>query len=604
MILGVFSKGSRLDTSTVDSSLSAFSLAGQRPLKPFARDRFVAAIGGASVEHAESGDRLAIAFGHALAGVGVAKSLVGDDGLSSPPGDAAGSHVFARYDAAKHELVLGNDAFGFQPLFVVETDELVAFCTEYEPLLELPGVGRSLDADAVAQYYTFGMTLGERTFFSDVALLPPGTLRTVTASGASDRRHDELAVPLTKNASLEEHAKVVGAALQRAVRRGLDAHPNGEAGLTGGADTRLILSCMTPEQRQRHSFVTHYAEKGAADRDRDVVIARLVAEKAGLKHEAIFLEHGHQPFEPSVYGEHRRKGGKEEIFHSGVLGGELLGGCCVDVALFPVQRVSKEAVTARIESVFTPEFIQSLAEHPYDALQHEWKSLRAENREMAFWTNAFARPFFSQLYAGSNGVRTSTWMVPWQMHQRMLTPFVDPEFLRALLAVPFEFITGYRLYNEVYRSVFPEFTDVPTNSGLAVRSDSAIPMFTVGEEPKKARLGRVVSGRALAVQRHVEVTGAPLRDIYRSDWMAEALRSELEANEKTSMVTRLKNVYTKSPLFKARHALPIHGILMRWKAKSETASAARVTLPLTPMFADFEDWCSYMDVPAAELMEA
>ncbi|QDV08168.1 hypothetical protein Poly30_37040 [Planctomycetes bacterium Poly30] len=130
---------------------------------------------------------------------------------SAPASDSSGSFVFARYDHRKHRLVLGNDAFGFQPLFLAETGEFLAACSEYEPLLELPGVGRDLSPDAVAEYHVFGLTL---------------------------------------------------------------------ANLTGGADTRLILSCMSTLQRRRHRFVTHFAEEGAADRDRDVVVARPKAELA------------------------------------------------------------------------------------------------------------------------------------------------------------------------------------------------------------------------------------------------------------------------------------------------------------------------------------
>ncbi len=610
MIFGLYLKTGSVSADTAQGALDAFSLGGKRTLQRMSRERFICATatdGGCNLPSHESEGLLAIASGHAMPAAGssglsesVVQDLASGSDLTSPPKSMGGSYVFAAYREQGHELFIGNDAFGFHPLFLVETEEFVAFCSEYEPLLTLPGVSSELDEGAVAEYYLFGITLANKTLIDGVRMLPAGTIRSCKDGGsATDLLHDPLDVKVDRNRSFEEHAKFVGEAFGDASRRTSDAFPDAEVSLTGGADTRLILSALTPEQRKGHSFVTHYGEKDAEARDRDVVIAKMLAEAAGLRHETLFIDGGHSEFEPATFGLHRAKiAGQRTI--AGVNGGEYLGGACVDVGLFPALAVTREAVDRKLAALFEPPFIARLPKHPYDVLRGELESLKAEDNELHFWLNGFSRSFFSQLYFGSAGVRTSTWMVPWQMQQRLYSPFADPEVLRALLSVPFEYLSGYRLYNAVYKLVFPEFTGLPTNSGLAVRSDSVLTMSTDGEEPKRARLDRTEVSRANGVARISKAGAAWSRGIYNRGSIEAKLSSELVANEKPTIMTRIKNGYTKSFLFKARHALPIHGLLMKWKAKSETASAAELNSQWAPAFVDFESWCEYADIKVPE----
>ncbi len=616
MIFGLYAKSGPVSLDAAKDALMAFSLGGKRSLTHFEHERFLGAAathgGGSTLPSSQADGRIAMASGHAMPmgdakglAEGLTDALAAEGKITAPPSDVAGSFAFAAYLEDGHELTLGNDAFGFHALFVVETSDFVAFCTEYEPLLALSGVASELDEGAVAEYYLFGMTLANKTLVKGLGMLPAGTIRTYKDGGAGqDHLHDALAVKIENGRSIEDHAKVVGEAFKDAARRTSDAFPDAEMSLTGGADTRLILSALTPEQRKGHRFVTHYGERDAEDRDRDVVIGKMLAKAAGVRHEALFIEGGHSEFEPATFGLHRAKNTEDRTI-AGVLGGEYLGGACVDVGLFPVKAVTREAVDRKMAALFDPAFIARLPEHPHDVLRRELDSLQAEDKELMFWLNGFARPFFTQLYFGSVGVRTSTWMVPWQMHQRLYSPFADPDVLRALLSVPFEYLSGYRLYNVVYKLVLPEFTGIPTNSGLAVRSDSVLTMYTDGEEPKRARLDRTKVSRANGVQRISKAGDAWARGIYNRGSFEAKITSEVSANEKPTMMTRLKNSYTKSFLFKARHALPIHGMLMKWKAKSETASAAELNSQWAPAFVDFEAWCEYAGIkPPADSKRA
>lgn len=607
MFLAVHSRGDAPVGAALERAIDDFSLDGRRVLERTDRGGLVVVVASdrplPPTATEQGGRRFVVASGDAydvattspghseLADVLLA-SYVAHGAALTPPRN--GTFAFLAHDRERDEVVLGNDAFGFHPLFVLETPGFVAVSSEVEPLMRLAPGGAELDPDGVAEFFVFGSTLGGRTLVRGIRNLDPGTIVTITKSGVERRTHDALEIPVDHTASFEEHAARMAEALRAAVRRRVERHPSAVASLTGGADTRLMLSCMTSEQRQGVSFVTHYLLEGRADDDRDVVIAQMLARKAGLRHEAVHRPGARDHFSPEGYRKLRERPVQPDQIH-GVWGGEYLGGAAVDVALFPVERVTRETVAARVQRLLSPA-LQRVIVDPYDTLQSEYARCKAGNREFQFWIGMFARPYLTHLYFGSAGISSGAWMWPWAQNLRLTSPFQDADFLRALLAVPFEYVSGYRLYNELYRTHFPEFTDVPTNSGLAVRSDSALAMYVEGREPKRAHKDLARESRKAAFQR-LDADGSIWRaDLFAQDSVRAQCAREVEDRPPTLM-QRAKGSYTQSLLFKSRKFLPLHGMLMKWKAKHEATKAATLESVLVGALIDFDYWCTYAGVP-------
>jgi hypothetical protein len=599
--------GAAPDGAALQRAIDDFSLAGRRPVTKTVRGNLTVAVtsdrpvpptateaGGRRFVVA-SGDAYDVATtkpGHSELAETLLRGYVGQGAALTPPRN--GTFAFLAHDAEKDEVVLGNDAFGFHPLFILETPGFVAVASEVEPLMALAPGGRELDPDGVAEFFVFGSTLGGRTLVRGVRNLDPGTVVTITRSDVKRRTHDTLDIAVDHTQTFEQHAKRVADAFKAAVQRRIERHPAALASLTGGADTRLILSCMTPAQRKSVSFVTHYIIEGKADDDRDVVIARMVAKKAGVRHEAVYRAGAREHFSPEGYRKLRERPVHPEQIH-GVWGGEYLGGAAVDVAMFPVERITREAVAARVKRLLSPELQRAIVD-PYDTLQAEYARCKAGNREFQFWIGMFARPYMTHLYFGSAGISSGSWMWPWAQNLRLTSPFQDAEFLRTLLAVPFEYVSGYRLYNEIYRAQLPEFTDVPTNSGLAVRSDSALTMYVEGREPKRAHKDLARESRKAAFQK-LDASGSLWQgNLFARDAVRAQCLGEVEDHPPT-MMQRVKNTYTQSFLFKSRKYLPLHGMLMKWKAKHETTKAATLESVLVGAVVDFDYWCTYAGVP-------
>lgn len=85
-----------------------------------------------------------------------------------------GMFAFALLDTISGSLLLARDPFGIKPLYVCNWREGVAFASEIAPLLELPGVDRSLDPERTWLYLRFGVTdHGNQTMLAGISQVPP-----------------------------------------------------------------------------------------------------------------------------------------------------------------------------------------------------------------------------------------------------------------------------------------------------------------------------------------------------------------------------------------------------------------------------------------------
>ena len=86
-----------------------------------------------------------------------------------------GMFAIGLLDTKSGSLLLARDPFGIKPLYVCRWHEGVAFASEIAPLIELPGVSRSLDPERTWLYLRFGITdHGNRTMLAGIQQVPPG----------------------------------------------------------------------------------------------------------------------------------------------------------------------------------------------------------------------------------------------------------------------------------------------------------------------------------------------------------------------------------------------------------------------------------------------
>ncbi len=84
-----------------------------------------------------------------------------------------GMFALAIWDANARRLVLARDRLGKKPLFYRHEPDRLLFASELKSLLQVPGVAREIDPQALDEYLTYQYVPHPRTIFRGFAKLPP-----------------------------------------------------------------------------------------------------------------------------------------------------------------------------------------------------------------------------------------------------------------------------------------------------------------------------------------------------------------------------------------------------------------------------------------------
>ena len=190
-------------------------------------------------------------------------------------------------DRRQKKVFLFNDRFGLERVYWHETPDAFYFATEAKALLRVLPQAREFDADGVAHFFAVGCTMGWRSLFRGIQLLPGGSLWKFENGGLRKDKYFSPAdwenLPELKP---EEYEGQFMAVFKKIMPWYFDsATPVGMA-LTGGFDTRMILACM-PELPIKPVC---YTFAGLDHLTLDDKIAGRVAAACGLKHQLLPLQ--------------------------------------------------------------------------------------------------------------------------------------------------------------------------------------------------------------------------------------------------------------------------------------------------------------------------
>ncbi len=216
--------------------------------------------------------RVARRSGRAVAGSGIAGLMRDDPGALTrllPP--------FAAAMARDDEVTIVADSMGFRQLFHSDPDTGGPGTLSTSALLAGWARGAQLDRTAVGVQSLLGWQLGQRTLFEGIRKLEPAATARLTAGGVSvapaARAPEE---PISLDAAVADAAAILRATLEAL----LDDQPDAVLQLTGGLDSRLLLSAV-PVSRRRGLHAMTLSVPGSGD----VAIAREIASRFGLEHE-------------------------------------------------------------------------------------------------------------------------------------------------------------------------------------------------------------------------------------------------------------------------------------------------------------------------------
>jgi len=191
-------------------------------------------------------------------------------------------------DFRQKVAILFNDRLGMHRVYCHEGKEAFYFSSEAKCLLRVIPDSRGLDEKSLAEYFACGGTLENRTLFKKVFLLPGGSVWRFDASGETKKsyyfqpRDWEEQPLLSKEVFFDKLLEAFNKLLPKYFA---SKTPVGLS-LTGGLDTRMILSCWNPPARS----LPCYTFDGIGGNIYDTKIAEKVAAACDQKHYVIRLE--------------------------------------------------------------------------------------------------------------------------------------------------------------------------------------------------------------------------------------------------------------------------------------------------------------------------
>ncbi len=382
--------------------------------------------------------------------------------------------VFAaiNYTKSTHTLTYINDKFGISPIFVLENENYIILSNEYQTLANY---NAQLDNEAIAEFLTFGVCLGNKTFFKNIQNLAPASIVKSHYEQTNKKIYWEAKTIVTSEKEIDFLAKEMYELFKKINQEYIDAELTQVTLLTAGADSRLIVATLTETQLKRLKFMTSSLTFLDAQEDKDAVGAAAIAQKFNLDHTIEKISFYEKTFCPEYFEKERKM--REKVVYGGWHGGELLGGFCMNAS--PIRKtLSFQEIDKKYKSIFNWRFRFKLQNHPFIAYSDEIKKLNGN--QLLFMIHQITRSFFTNIYGGSKG----HWVQPFQLVNHGFSPFWDSRFLQLLLQVPLSELENYNFYNKVFAYVNSDFKSIPSNSPLTNRDDSLLLKMNSGIEPK------------------------------------------------------------------------------------------------------------------------
>src|SRR5262249_12388153 len=156
-----------------------------------------------------------------------------------------GMFAFALWDARDRKLVLARDRVGKKPLYYADFGGSLAFGSELKAVIENPSVPREIDAQAVADYFSFQYIPAPKTIFRRVRKLRAGHYLVVTHQSINDHEYWDLDFSQPETRSENEWRALLFEAFQESVDLRLVGEAPLGAFLSSGVDSSAVAAMMS-----------------------------------------------------------------------------------------------------------------------------------------------------------------------------------------------------------------------------------------------------------------------------------------------------------------------------------------------------------------------
>jgi asparagine synthase (glutamine-hydrolysing) len=192
-----------------------------------------------------------------------------------------GQFALALWDDPEETLVLARDHFGKKPLhYQVAADGTLAFASEIKALLTIPGADRTLDPEAVEDYFAYGYVPDPKTIYRSIRKLPAAHYLLARRGRDPEIRRYWSLLEMAPEPG-RTPPELVAERLGEAVRRRLVSDVPLGALLSGGVDSSAVVALMASGTESRvDTFSIGFGEREFDETS----YACAVAERYGTRH--------------------------------------------------------------------------------------------------------------------------------------------------------------------------------------------------------------------------------------------------------------------------------------------------------------------------------
>jgi asparagine synthase (glutamine-hydrolysing) len=265
-----------------------------------------------------------------------------------------GMFAFVILDVKRRNLFLARDVFGIKPLYYTTWRDGFAFASEIKPLINLPDVDRSVNAERLFEYLQSGVTdYGGETLYAHVKQLPAASYMEVSLDNpraAEPICYWKIDLNQKADLSFDEAAKQLRDLFLDSISLHLRSDVPVGAALSGGIDSSSIVAAMRllDPKLEIHTF-SYVADDPTISEERWVDIvskaANVMVHKVRPRSGELMIDSDHlieiqeQPFmSTSMYAQYRVFQQAHEAGIKVMLDGqgadELLGG-------YPTYRIAR-----------------------------------------------------------------------------------------------------------------------------------------------------------------------------------------------------------------------------------------------------------------------
>jgi len=156
-----------------------------------------------------------------------------------------GMFAFALWDARRRQLLLARDRLGKKPLVYRHEPGRLLFASELKSILEVPGVPREVDPQALDEYLTYQYVPHPRTIFRGIAKLSPGHYALWHDDQLDVCPYWQPDFNQEDDRPAEEYARELRELLTSAVEMRLQSEVPLGAFLSGGIDSTIVVGLMS-----------------------------------------------------------------------------------------------------------------------------------------------------------------------------------------------------------------------------------------------------------------------------------------------------------------------------------------------------------------------